>query len=275
MVVATHGVAFELPLRARLVVLVGTQRFDGREHRYVDLPIADVLHVMGKAGRQGVDGAGRFALLCAASKKAHLRKFLYEPLPVESHLDHTLADHLCAEVVARTVDSKQAAVDYLTWTLYYRRLTQNPNYYGLEELGRAQLSDHLSALVESTLAELEEAKALAVDDAADEVAPLNLGMIAAHYYIRHTTIELFALSLKRTSKLHALLQVLAEAAEFDELPVRRGDERDMRRLAAHSPLKLDAARFHDPHTKANLLAQAHFSRRGLLGDLARDQVRLC
>ena len=61
-------------------------------------------------------------------------RFLYEPLPVESHLDHGLHDALAAEVVARVVESKQDALDYLTWTLLYRRLPANPAYYGLRGL---------------------------------------------------------------------------------------------------------------------------------------------
>lgn len=49
------------------------------------------------------------------------------------------------------------------------------------------LSDHLSELVENTLADLEQSKCIAVEDEMD-LSPLNLGMIAAYYYINYTTI---------------------------------------------------------------------------------------
>jgi hypothetical protein len=40
----------------------------------------------------------RCMLLCHAPKKAYYKKFLFEPFPVESHLDAFLHDHLAAEV---------------------------------------------------------------------------------------------------------------------------------------------------------------------------------
>ncbi len=83
--------------------------------------------------------------------KEYFKRFLYDPLPVESHLDRVLADHLNAEIVTRNVTSKQDAVDYLTWTFFYRRLPKNPNYYNLQGVTKAHLSDYLSELVETTL----------------------------------------------------------------------------------------------------------------------------
>lgn len=49
--------------------------------------------------------------MCQSSKKDFFKKFLYEPLPVESHLDHCLHDHFNAEIVTKTIENKQDAID--------------------------------------------------------------------------------------------------------------------------------------------------------------------
>ena len=66
-----------------------------------------------------------------------------------------LAEHFNAEVAAGTIGSKQDAVDYLTWTFFFRRLLQNPSYYGLADTDEGDVNAFLSGLVEDNLAALE------------------------------------------------------------------------------------------------------------------------
>lgn len=78
-------------------------------------------------------------------------------------------------------------------------MTQNPNYYNLNNVSHRHLSDHLSELVENTLNDLVNSKCISIgksfssfqvvctylyisEDEMD-VAALNLGLIAAYYNI--------------------------------------------------------------------------------------------
>ncbi|XP_067656314.1 U5 small nuclear ribonucleoprotein 200 kDa helicase-like isoform X1 [Haliotis asinina] len=268
-VVASRSLAWGMNMAAHLTVVMDTQYYDGKTHSYEDYPITDVLQMVGKANRPLSDKEGKALIMCQSSKKEFFKKFLYEPLPVESHLDHCLHDHFNAEIVTKTVENKQDAVDYLTWTFIYRRMTQNPNYYNLQGVSHRHLSDHLSELVENTINNLEHSKCISVEDDMD-VAPLNLGMIAAYYYINYTTIELFSMSLNSKTKIKGLIEIISNAAENENIPIRHGEDAILRQLAPRLPNKATNPKFNDPHVKTNLLLQAHLSRMQLSAELQSD-----
>lgn len=268
--VATEQLCWGMTMLAHLVVIMDTKKFDGRENRYVDYPIHDVLQMMGRASRPGIDQSGMVVLLTQNSKKEYYKKFIYEPLPVESHLDQRMADHMNAEIVMKTIENKQDAVDWLTWTFYYRRLSQNPNYYGLQGVTHQHLSDHLSEVVENTVEGLERFGCCSIEDDVD-LAPANLGLIAAYYYIRHTTIETFSRCVNESTKRKGLLDILCAASEFDAVPVRSGEEATLYGLAQSLGMKVDKDKLNDPHTKAQLLLNAHFTRTPITTDLSSDQ----
>jgi pre-mRNA-splicing helicase BRR2 len=267
--VVTAPLAWGLSATCRLAVIMGTQYYDAGGAGSADYPVTDLLQMAGRASRPLVDDHGTCVLLCHAPRKEYYKKFLYEPFPVESHLDHFLHDHMAAEIVTRTIETKQDAVDYLTWTFYYRRLSQNPNYYNLTGVTHRHLSDALSELVETTLADLESSKCISIEDDMD-VAPLNLGMIGSYYYISYTTIELFAASLTAKTKLKGLMEIVAGATEFEKFAVRPGEPQMLRHILNHSAVTLDNRRTTDPHVKTAALMQAHFGRMKLSGDLSND-----
>jgi pre-mRNA-splicing helicase BRR2 len=287
--VATHSCAWEVSASAHLVVVMGTEYYEGmlsfwpamelylfvfrfsfaclglcfhfsragKEHTYVDYQITKLLQMIGRAGVSANGDEGAKCIIFGHSrKKDFYKKFIHEPLPIESHLDHYLQvcrrdgvgrrccwsyfvffcffmflfvrlycialfvvfcylihctnpvsslmpkDHFNAEIVTKTIENKQDAVDYMTWTFYYRRITQNPNYYNLQGVSHMMVSDHLSELVENTIKDLVEAKCIVEDDS--DLKAVNLGIIAAYYYIRYTTIELFNYSLTKTTKLKGM-----------------------------------------------------------------------
>lgn len=268
--VMTNLLCWGVPLTAHLVVVMGTQYYDGRENAHTDYPVTDLLQMMGHASRPLLDNSGKCVILCHAPRKEYYKKFLYEAFPVESHLHHFLHDNLNAEIVVGVIENKQDAVDYLTWTFMYRRLTQNPNYYNLQGVSHRHLSDHLSELVENTLSDLEASKCIAIEDDMD-LSPLNLGMIASYYYISYTTIERFSSSLTSKTKMKGLLEILASASEYAQLPIRPGEEDIIRKLINHQRFSFENPNWGDPHVKANALLQAHFSRHVVSGNLASDQ----
>jgi len=130
--ISTSTLAWGVNLPAHLVIIKGTEFYDPKTKRYVDFPITDVLQMMGRAGRPQFDNQGIAVIMVQDSKKNFYWRFLYEPFPVESSLPDVLHDHFNAEIVAGTIRSKQSAIDYLTWTYFFRRLLVNPTYYGLK-----------------------------------------------------------------------------------------------------------------------------------------------
>ena len=74
--VCTSTLAWGVNLPAHLVVIKGTEFYDGKQRRYVDFPITDALQMMGRAGRPQFDVSGTCVIMCHEPKKAFYKKFL-------------------------------------------------------------------------------------------------------------------------------------------------------------------------------------------------------
>ncbi|KAG2542539.1 hypothetical protein PVAP13_9NG644400 [Panicum virgatum] len=271
--VCTSTLAWGVNLPAHLVIIKGTEYYDGKTKRYIDYDITDILQMMGRAGRPQFDQHGKAVILVHEPKKSFYKKFLYEPFPVESNLREHLHDHINAEIVSGTISNKEEAIIYLTWTYLYRRLVVNPAYYGLEDTETNTLNSYLSRLVETTFEDLEDSGCIRVDDRS--VKYLILGKIAAQYYLSYLTVSMFGSNIGPNTSLEAFVHILSAAAEFDELPVRHNEDNLNRTLSGNVLYPVDQHHLDDPHVKANLLFQdlQHFPRVDVKLQLQNEQDR--
>ncbi|KAI3361536.1 hypothetical protein L3Q82_013685 [Scortum barcoo] len=257
--IATSTLAWGVNFPAHLVVVKGTEYYDGKSRRYVDYPITDVLQMMGRAGRPQFDDQGKAVILVHDIKKDFYKKFLYEPFPVESSLLTVLSDHLNAEIAAGTISSKQDAMDYITWTYFFRRLVMNPSYYSLEDITHESINKYLSSLVERSLRDLECSYCIEIKEDERTIEPLTYGRISSYYYLKHQTVRMFKERLRAELPIHELLSVLTDAEEYAELPVRHNEDQLNSQLAQQLPLQVNPHSYDSAHTKTHLLLQAHFS----------------
>uniref|UniRef100_A0A182M3Z2 Activating signal cointegrator 1 complex subunit 3 n=1 Tax=Anopheles culicifacies TaxID=139723 RepID=A0A182M3Z2_9DIPT len=258
--IATATLAWGVNLPAHLVIIKGTEFYDGKLKRYVDMPITDVLQMMGRAGRPQFGNEGIACVFVQDTRKNFYKKFLYDPFPVESSLLAVLPDHINAEIVSGTLRTKQSILDYLTWTYFYRRLLRNPTYYGLENTEIDNVNYFLSELIESVLDKLIRAGCVIVEEDNRSLVATSMGRISSYYYLSHITMRHFADTLRYDMSMEELLRAMADAAEFEEHPVRHNEDLYNADLAKLCPLKVDPLSVDNPHTKVFLLLQAHLSR---------------
>jgi pre-mRNA-splicing helicase BRR2 len=268
--ILTHTVCWEINLLCHLVVIYDPVKYDGIENRWVDYSIPDMLQILGRASMVSNGNLRKCLLLCQTSKKAYYTQFLNKPFPLESHLNHFLIDHINAEIVSGTIETYQNCVDWITWTYMYRRLNNNPNYYDIPGNTSMHINDYLSSLVESTLNDLKAANCVSIEG--ENLKPLNYAKIAVFYYIKYNTIDLFSRGLNQdTNKIRHLLEILCNAYEFEDLPIRNGEESRLKELANNITFELKNEVYNEPHSKANILLQCYFNRQKMPADLIQDQ----
>ena len=229
--------------------------------------------IIGRAGRPGFDTSGVARIFTSDSKKSFYKHFLHTGMPVESALHKVLDDHICAEISAQTIKSKQQVMDYLAWTFLYRRLHRNPSYYSLEDGSQSSIDAYLSGLVSKSLDELQLSRCIDVQK--NKLLPTGLGKISSYYYLSHKTIRNFCGKIKPASDLHMLLRLLAEATEYDELPVRHNEDKINYDLSMLTRYKIDDWQTHlgDAHVKAFILVQAHLSHLKMpISDYVNDTI---
>ncbi|OBA20593.1 Sec63-domain-containing protein [Metschnikowia bicuspidata var. bicuspidata NRRL YB-4993] len=278
-VLATKNTSNYAP-QADNVIIFGSQSAD--DHHANDYFLNDILNMVGCCAN------GNVLAYLYGPKVAYYSHFLSNSLPVESNLNFSCQDVFMQEIAARTFLTKQDCIDWITYTLFYRRLTQNPSFYGLSDVSHIGISEYLSELVETTLEDLEKADLVEIEDNDDEndtddgtdeeeeerLSPLNGAMIAAHYTVLFQSMKTLG-QLTSKARLRNIIEAITSASEFDDVPVRPDEEAVLSKIARQVPLKLASdTDFMSSQVKAFLLVQAHLTRIRLPAELALDQKKL-
>jgi pre-mRNA-splicing helicase BRR2 len=98
---------WSLPVASYMVIIMGVQYFEGKEHHFVNYPMTDVLQIMGRACHPAEDEKSCCMLMCQQTWKDFYKKFLNEGLPIELHLPtHILHDYFLGEIAVKTIENK-------------------------------------------------------------------------------------------------------------------------------------------------------------------------
>lgn len=292
---------------ANLVLVLGTQYFEGKEHRYVDYTANELQEMIGLAQtnpfvEDSEENAGKVVIFTTTVKRDYYKKFLNFAIPVESTLHYSVNDVFVDEITNKVITTKQDCIDWLTYTFFYRRLQLNPSFYGVKDVSALGLSEFLSELIEDSLKELEDAKMIEIEEndnnneaenededeeeeeeeeEEETISPLNGAMISSHYSVSFNTIQTFMVNLISSNgqkfQLRFLIEILSLANEFESLlTMRKNEAPALQKLYNRLPLKSNSLTksqisFENSISlKVFILLQAHLLRLNLSPELNSD-----
>lgn len=257
--IATSTLAWGVNFPAKLVIIKGTEFFDPKQKCYVDMPITDILQMVGRAGRPQFNDKGFACVYVEKNKKNFYRKYLNDPFPIESRLTTQLAEHISAEVNSGTITNKQHCMDYLTWTYWFRRISRNPLFYEIASGEPAVIQKHVTNMIDEVCKTLKESGTIEFDQEGFLLNPTFLGHLASYYYIQHKSVKFMQNSIKDDMSIYQLIEVLSHMEEYDEVPMRHNEDHLNAALANICPYPVDKGKMDDPKVKTLLLFQAYFS----------------
>ena len=95
----------------------------------------------------------------------------------------------------------------LFFVFHYRRLLQNPSYYGLEGIDDSNINVFLTGIVEKALQTLAESSCVEFDEDDRGLISTTFGRIASYYYLSHLTVQHFKDNLGSSLTIEELLGV--------------------------------------------------------------------
>ncbi|KAG9047806.1 hypothetical protein FS837_001462 [Tulasnella sp. UAMH 9824] len=229
----TATLAWGVNLPAHAVLIKGTDVYDSGRGQFVDLSVLDVLQIFGRAGRPGMESSGVGYICTPDEKLAHYLNAVTSQHPIESKFLQGMTDSLNAEISLGTVSTVNEAVAWLGYTYLFVRMRKNPLVYGIsrdELLDDPQLGNRRQQQIILEAKHLAKAGMIRYDPSSGQLTANELGNIAAKYYIRHKSIEIFNEEFRPNMAEADVLVLLSKSTEFDQIQVRENEIEELKGL---------------------------------------------
>ncbi|KAJ2920149.1 hypothetical protein MD484_g373, partial [Candolleomyces efflorescens] len=247
----TATLAWGVNLPAHAVIIKGTQVYDTGRGAFSDLSVLDVLQIF-------------------EEMLSHYLDAVTTQIPIESKFKAGMVDALNAEISLGTVANINDAVRWLGFTYLYVRMRKNPFYYGIDRESLVEdprLGNKRTELVAEATRRLAQLRMVVYDSATGALQVTDLGRIAAKYYIRNASIEIFNNEFKPKMSEADVLAILSQSKEFDQIQLRESEMKELEELEKAAPCQVKGGTSTSAG-KVNILLQAFISRSNYLNDFA-------
>lgn len=267
--VATVAICWSLQCRSYLTIIMNTQHHDGVDSS--DYQLTDIIHIIGLTGRPLVDHECKCIIMCHYSKADYYDRFLREPLPSESDLPVNLISHVNYEVATGSLtELNNIYKPYLAHTYFYKRITMNPNFYGVvvsedPEQKARDFGNFFNNLVNKVALELEKNEFISMEGT-HENPNFSAGLLAKislEYHISYDTLSNYIKWLTANSSTALQLKPLelielisSNTQEFKKIQVKNGELSELKSLQRrHRPREGDQLHKYSFKIKLLILSQ--------------------
>ncbi|KFX86491.1 hypothetical protein O988_09542, partial [Pseudogymnoascus sp. VKM F-3808] len=222
--------------------------------------------MLGRAGRPQYDTYGEGIIITTQTEMQYYLSLLNQQLPIESQFVTRLADNLNAEIVLGNIRTRDEGVEWLGYTYLFVRMLRSPGLYqvGADYEEDNALEQKRVDLIHSAAVVLERSNLVKYDKKTGRLQATELGRIASHYYITHSSMLTYNHHIQPSITPIELFRVFALSDEFKFIPVRQDEKLELAKLLGRVPIPVKES-IEEPHAKINVLLQAYISRLKLEG----------
>ena len=254
---ATSSLALGVNLPARLVLVKGTKTYRGGGVGYQEVDTAQLLQMVGRAGRPGLDTRGTAVILTDHQSKEHIQGVLLGFGPAESSLRTKLLEAINGEISQFVIRSIEDAVNWLKSTFHFVRLTKHPAKYGFHNVSESFVDEQLIQTAQMAIEQLRGIGAVP-GDLQNGIRPTAASHIMSQHSISFDAMKAIA-NLPFDARRQQILRFLSEL-ECIQYPLRRSEKKHLNECnkKVHFKLGNPPSKFktQSPSDKAFILLQA-------------------